>query len=121
MPQASRLRPSQRVASRRSGGRLSQERHGFGLLAFDFAPQQGTLGGQREAGLLRSEGSALERAGFVAAFVAFAGAGQRRAFGAHFLRPARLASALGSLREKRQPAVPERAVRWSPAPSAGCP
>jgi hypothetical protein len=106
------------------GRQAGDEGDGLGALAVDFAAQEGGLGGKGEVRVLGRNGSALQDAGFLAAFVAFAAAGLRLSVGADLRRfgcPASAGSGNGWLREKRQPAVAALCVRCFPAPWAGCP
>jgi hypothetical protein len=103
-----------------SGRQAAEQGHGFGLLALDFAAQTRGLGSQWKAGGLGGDRSALEDAGFLPAFVGFAGGCERAALGAHFALPILFSSRRWRLREKRRPEVPARGARWLRARRADC-
>jgi len=102
------------------GWQAGQQRHGFGLLGLDFAPQKRGLGREGEAGLLGSDGSALEDASFEPALVAFAAAGASAAQSAIFALTSGVSSGCWRFREKRLPAVGARGVRYFSERPAGC-
>jgi hypothetical protein len=84
------------------------------LLALDFTSQACGLGREWEADLFGSDGSALEDARFVSAFVAFPAASMGFAFSAVFALAGRFSTACWRFREKRLSAVPARGVGCYP-------
>jgi hypothetical protein len=94
------------------GGQAGHEGHGLCAAAFDFSSQEGALGGEGKVRLLRGDGSALNDAGFLAAFIALASAGLRLALDADLRLLGGLFSGSGGFREKRQPGAAALCVRY---------
>jgi len=93
----------------------------FGLLsAYAFTSQQRGLGGEGKAYFLGSDGGALQRANFRAAFVAFAAAGEGGAFDAQLALGRGLGRGLRGLREKRRLAARAPGGGYCRGPWVGC-
>ena len=103
------------------GWEAGQEAHLLGLATLDFAAQPGRLANQWKADLLCAERAALEKAGFLAALIALAAAGESGALGADFPRTAAGGvNGCCGLREKRRRVAPPPSVRCCGALWVGC-